>query len=57
MKPKFLFILEMAIDAGVERGYRRAYKHTDQPTDEAVINTIQECVLSSIYEYFDFDND
>ena len=41
---------------GVARGYRRAYKHTDAPTDEAVINTIQECVPSSFYEYFDFDN-
>ena len=56
MKPKLHVILEQAIDEGVARGYRRAYKHTDAPTDEAVINTIQECVLSSFYEYFDFDN-
>jgi hypothetical protein len=56
MKPKFQVILDMAIDEGVARGYRRAYKHTDAPTDDAVITTIQECVMSSIYEYFDFDN-
>jgi hypothetical protein len=56
MKPKFQVILDMAIDEGIARGYHRAYKHKDAPTDEAVINTIQECVLSSIYEYFDFDN-
>ena len=51
------FILDQAIEEGVRRGYHRAYKHTDDPTDEAVINTIEDCVMSAIYEYFDFDDE
>jgi hypothetical protein len=57
MKPKFRVILDQAIEEGVRRGYHRAYKHTDDPTDEAVINTIEDCVMSAIYEYFDFDDE
>jgi archaeosine-15-forming tRNA-guanine transglycosylase len=57
MKPKFRVILDQAIEEGVRRGYHRAYKHTDDPTDEAVINTIEDCVMSAIHEYFDFDDE
>ncbi len=56
MKPKFQVILEQAIDEGVQRGYYRAHKHNDAPQPEHIIETIQECVMSSLYEYFDFDN-
>jgi len=55
MKPKFRVILEMAIEEGVRRGYSRAHKHVENPTEGAIIQQIEDDVMSSIYEYFDFD--
>jgi hypothetical protein len=55
MKPKFRVILEMAIEEGVRRGYSRAFKHNENPTEGAIIEHIEEAVMSSIYEYFDFE--
>jgi len=54
MKPKFRLILEMAIDEGVRSGYYRAHKHVEDPSPDAIIETIQETVMSQMYEYFDF---
>ena len=55
MKPKFRVILEQAIEEGVRRGYSRAHKHVDNPTEGAIIEHIEVPVMSSIYEYFDFE--
>ena len=55
MKPKFRVILEQAINEGIRRGYSRAHKHVDNPTEGAIIENIEDAVMSSIYEYFDFD--
>jgi len=57
MKPKFLVILDQAINEGVLRGYRRAIKHDENPSEERIRETIEECVLGSLYEYFDFDEE
>ena len=57
MKPKFRVILDQAISEGVKIGYRRAFKHNEEPTEEAICETIEDCVMSSLYEYFDFDED
>jgi hypothetical protein len=42
---------------GVLRGYRRAHKHVENPTEEAICEHIEEQVMSSLYEYFDFDEE
>jgi hypothetical protein len=55
MQPKIRVILEKAIEEGVRYGYSRAYKHTDDPSDGAVIEAIEDAVMSSIYDYFTFD--
>jgi archaeosine-15-forming tRNA-guanine transglycosylase len=55
MKPKFRVILEQAIEEGVRRGYRRAFKYVENPTEDAIIEHVEEAVMSSIYEYFDFE--
>jgi len=55
MKPKTRVILELAIEEGVRRGYSRAYKHVENPAEGAIIEHIEEAVMSQIYEYFDFD--
>mgnify|MGYP006268395163 CR=1 FL=1 len=55
MKPKILPILEIAITEGVRRGYMLAHKHITNPTEESIIERIEECVLSSLYDYFDIN--
>ena len=57
MKPKFRVILEMAIEQCVARGYRRAFKHNDSPLEESILESIEDNVMSSIYEYFTFDDE
>ena len=57
MKPKFNVILEQALEEGVKRGYRRAFKHIEDPTEESICQHIEEQVMSSLYEYFDFSEE
>ena len=57
MRPKFRVILEMAIEEGVRRGYSRAFKHVENPSEGAIIEHIEDAVMGSIYEYFDFDDE
>jgi predicted Zn-dependent protease with MMP-like domain len=57
MKPKFRVILNQAIEEGVLLGYRRAFKHNEDPSEEVICETIEECVMSQIYEYFTFDEE
>lgn len=57
MKPKTRVILELAIGEGVRYGYSRAHKHIENPSEGAIIEAIEEAVMSQIYEYFDFDED
>ncbi len=56
MKPKFRVILNQAIEEGVLLGYRRAFKHNEDPSEEIICETIEECVMSQIYEYFEFSD-
>ncbi len=56
MKPKFRVILNQAINEGVLLGYRRAFKHNEDPSEEVICETIEECVMSQIYEYFEFSD-
>ena len=57
MKAKVRVILEMAIEEGVRRGYSRAHKHNEDPSEEIICETIEECVMSAIYEYFTFETE
>ena len=57
MKAKTRVILEMAIEQGVRRGYSQAHKHVENPLPSAVMERIEECVMSEIYEYFTFEED
>ena len=57
MKPKFNVILEQALEEGVKRCYRRAFKHIENPTEESICQHIEEQVMSSLYEYFDFNEE
>ena len=57
MKPKIRVILEQAIEAGVRRGWYLAHKHVESPDPSAVMERIDEAVMSEIYEYFTFDEE
>jgi hypothetical protein len=57
MKPKIFAILDRAIEEGVRRGYHRAFKHVEKPTDEAIMDSIENAVMASICEFFTFDLD
>jgi hypothetical protein len=57
MKAKFRVILEMAIEQGVRRGYALAHKHVENPPESSVIERIEDCVMSQIYEYFTFEEE
>ena len=54
MTPKFRVILDQAISEGVKIGYMRAFKHNENPSEEIICETIEDCVMGSLYEYFDF---
>ena len=54
MTPKFRVILEQALEEGIRRGYMRAFKHNEDPSEDIICETIEDCVMSSLYEYFDF---
>jgi len=47
----------MAIDEGVSTGYYRSFKHVEDPSPDAIIESIQEHVMSKMYEYFDFEEE
>jgi hypothetical protein len=49
-------ILEQAIGEGVRYGYKRAHKHVESPTEEQICEHIEEQVMSSLYEYFTFED-
>ena len=57
MTPKFHVILDQAISEGIRRGYMRAFKHNEDPSEEIICDTIEDCVMSSLYEYFTFPNE
>jgi predicted RNA binding protein YcfA (HicA-like mRNA interferase family) len=57
MKPKIRVILEQAIEDGVRRGYHRAFKHNDSPAEQTILDSIEDCVMGQIYEYFTFDEE
>ena len=54
MRVKFRVILDQAIGEGVKIGYRRAFKHNEDPSEDIICETIEDCVMSSLYEYFTF---
>jgi hypothetical protein len=56
MKVRTHVILEMAIGEGVTRGYRRAFKHVENPTEGAIIENIEDAVMSAITDYFNFED-
>jgi hypothetical protein len=57
MKPRFRQVLDAAIEEGVTRGVTRAYKEVDNPTAEQIIFSVEAAVMSSLWEWFDMEED
>lgn len=57
MKPKFRNVLEMALEQGVRYGYNRAHKHVENPSEGAIIDSVVEGIMNSLYEWFDFEEE
>jgi hypothetical protein len=55
MKPKFFHILNLAVEEGVRQGWHRSHKHVENPSEDAIIEAIEDAVMSAIHEYFTFD--
>lgn len=59
MKAKEYDVMRMAVEAGIRLGIRRHYKHRDTcPTDEEIeqlANTIEDNVMTSVCEWFTFE--
>jgi hypothetical protein len=47
----------MAIEEGVRRGWHLAHKHVENPLPSAIMQHIDEAVMSQIYEYFTFEQE
>jgi hypothetical protein len=56
MRVKVYDVLERAVVDGVAYGYRRAHKYTDKPDEEYLKEAIERAVMSSICDWFDFDD-
>jgi hypothetical protein len=58
LKPKTYKVLEQAVEDGAAYAWRsRIYKYTDEPSDDAAIETIVNCVMNEISEWFDFEDE
>ena len=55
MKPKIRTILETCIHQGICIGHTRAYKYSDKPSDEHILQTIEDAIWLEIDETFDFE--
>lgn len=55
MRPKFIPVLEMCIQDGIQAGWRHAHKHTDNPDEEKIFADIEYAIESKLYEWFHFD--
>ena len=57
MKPKTLPLLEECIENGIVRGYNRSYKHDDDPSSDVITQTIFNCIMEEIHEWFTFESE
>lgn len=57
MKANEYQVLDMAVEEGVNAGINRAFKHTEKPTPEQISDAVKCAVLSSICEWFRFDDE
>lgn len=57
MKARTRLVLSDCIERGAARGWRMAHKHVENPTEEAILERIEDAIMAEIYEWFSFEED
>lgn len=47
------YIIERAVEEGVQYGIMRSFKHTDNPTEDHLKSEIENAVMSALWEVID----
>lgn len=55
MKARDYVVLQDCVETGVAIGWSRAHKHNDNPTPDQIQASIEMCVLTTINDYFTFE--
>lgn len=56
MKPNWYAIISDCVERGAGFGVRRAYKHTDSPSEDAIVESVNNEVMNAISEVVDWDD-
>lgn len=56
MKARTQVILGECIERGALRGWCMAHKHVENPTQEVILERIQNSIMAEIYDYFSFES-
>lgn len=57
MRVKVYDLLRDAVENGVAMGVRRAHKHTENPSQDAIIESVENEVMLAIGIIFDFSDE
>lgn len=57
MKVRIPLVISECVERGAARGWRMAHKHVENPTEEAILEKIEDAIMGEIYEWFSFDDD
>lgn len=55
MTPKFLAVLELAIEQGISYGINKFWKHRDDEPPPNLSEALAAQVMHSIYDWFDLE--
>lgn len=50
-------VIRRAVEAGTRYGLRRAYKHTETPDRDAIVDQIEQAIMSELSEVVNFFDD
>jgi hypothetical protein len=57
MRARIYPLLQEAVEVGTRRGYQRAFKHNDSPSEGAILESLDNCIMAEILERFVIDDD
>lgn len=57
MKVKVQRVIEECLNSGINLGWNRAHKYGESPSKDFIKDSIHDCIMEHLYEYFLFDDD
>lgn len=57
MKVRTRLVLGECVERGAARGWRMAHKHVENPSEEVILEKIEDAIMGEIYEWFSFEED